>query len=60
MGVEVQLHTFLILTLDGGDWSASHTGHFIPMETARTHWTEGWVGHRAGLGMMAKRKIMFY
>jgi hypothetical protein len=24
MGVEIQLHTFLTWTLDGGDWSASH------------------------------------
>jgi len=27
-GVEVQLHVFLTLALDGGEWSASRPGHF--------------------------------
>jgi hypothetical protein len=31
--VEVQLHAFLTLTLDGGEWSASHPGCFIPIST---------------------------
>ena len=26
-GVQVHLYSFLILTLDGGDWSASYVGH---------------------------------
>jgi len=25
-GAEVQLHSFLTSSLDGGDWSASHSG----------------------------------
>jgi len=29
-GVEVQVHVFLTLELDGGEWLASHTGHFKP------------------------------
>jgi hypothetical protein len=43
-GVEVQLHEFLTSALDGGEWSASDPGRFIPRERAPdTHWTEaGW------------------
>jgi hypothetical protein len=38
-GVEVQLHIFLILVLDGGEWSASHFGRFIPRKSGLgTHW----------------------
>jgi hypothetical protein len=29
-GVEVQLHSFLTLALDGGEWSAPHTDCFTP------------------------------
>jgi len=58
MGVEKQLHAFLISTLVGGEWSASHSGHSIPGERAPgTHWLEGWVGLRASLNMVAKIKI---
>jgi len=31
-GVEVQLHSFLTLALDGGEWSATHPGHFHARE----------------------------
>jgi hypothetical protein len=31
-GVEVKLHVFLTSTLDGGEWSASNSGRFIPEE----------------------------
>jgi hypothetical protein len=27
-GVKVEFHSLLILTIDGGDWSASHKGPF--------------------------------
>jgi hypothetical protein len=37
---------FLILTLDGGDLSASRPSHF----TSGTHCIGAWVGPRAGLG----------
>ena len=28
--METQIHTFLNLALDGGEWSASRPGHSIP------------------------------
>jgi hypothetical protein len=41
---------FLTSALDGGEWSASRLGHFIPGERAPgTHCIGGWVGPRAGL-----------
>jgi hypothetical protein len=44
----------LTSALDGGEWSA----HFTPRERAPTpHWIGGWVGPRAGLDTMSKRKI---
>jgi hypothetical protein len=33
-GVEVQLHAFLTLALDGGEWSAPRPVHFTPSESA--------------------------
>jgi len=39
--------------IDGGEWSALRPCRFTP----RTHWVEGWVGPRAGLDMVSKRKI---
>jgi hypothetical protein len=48
----------LTSALDGGGWSASHPDRFIPRERAPgTHWTGGWVGPRAVLDAVAKRKI---
>jgi hypothetical protein len=42
----------------GGEWSASRPGRFTPRERAPgTPWIGGWVGPRAGLGAVAKRKI---
>jgi hypothetical protein len=56
--VEAQLHAFLTLALDWGEWSASHPGCFTPKErTSGTHWIGGWVGPRAGLDMVVRRKI---
>jgi len=44
--VEVQLHAFLPLALDGGDWSSSRSGHFSPWErTPATHWMGGYCVH---------------
>jgi hypothetical protein len=34
MGVEVYLHLFLTLALDGGEWSASRYGRFTRGEMA--------------------------
>jgi hypothetical protein len=40
------------------EWSASRPGHFIPRERARgTHCIGGWVGPRAVLDAVVKRKI---
>jgi hypothetical protein len=57
-GEEVQLHAFLTSALDGVEWSASRPGRFTPKErTPATHWIGGWVGPRAGLDAVVKRKI---
>jgi hypothetical protein len=48
----------LTLALDGSKWSASHPGHFTPRERAPgTHWIRDYVGPRAILDVMMKRKI---
>jgi hypothetical protein len=45
-------------TLDGCEWSASRPCHFTPRETAPdTHWIGGWVGPRAVLDLVVKRKM---
>jgi hypothetical protein len=50
----------LALALDGGEWSASCPGHFTPRERSPgTHWIGGWVGPRAGLDAVVKRKIPY-
>jgi hypothetical protein len=57
-GVEVKLHAFLNSALDGGEWSASRLGHFTPGErTPGTRWIGVWLGPRAVLDTVAKRKI---
>jgi hypothetical protein len=48
----------LTSALDGGEWSASRPGRFTPKERASgTHWIGGWVGPRAVLDGVVKRKI---
>jgi hypothetical protein len=48
----------LTSTLDGGEWSASRPERFTPRErTPGTHWIGGWVGPRAVLDTVVKRKI---
>jgi hypothetical protein len=57
-GVELQLHAILTSALDGGEWSASYPGRFTPKERdLGIHYIEGWVGPRAGLDAVVKRKI---
>jgi len=47
----------LTSALDGGEWSASRHGRFIPnVKTSGTHWVWDWVGPRAGLDAGAKTK----
>jgi hypothetical protein len=56
-GVGIYIHVFLTLALDGVEWSASRSGRFTPGERARnTHWIGSWVGLRAGVDEMEKRK----
>jgi hypothetical protein len=44
--------------LDGGEWSDSRLGRFTPTERVPgTHWIGGWVGPRAVLDAVVKRKI---
>jgi hypothetical protein len=45
---------FLTSALVGGEWSASGLGHY----TCGTHWIGGWVGPRADLDAVEKRKIL--
>jgi hypothetical protein len=48
----------LISALDGGQWSASRPAPFNPKERdPGTQWIEGWVGPRADLDVVVKRKI---
>jgi hypothetical protein len=48
----------LTSALVGGEWSASCSGLFTPRERAPgTHWIGGWVGPRAVLDAVVKRKI---
>jgi hypothetical protein len=53
-GVHVQIHVFSTSTLVGEDWSASCPGRFIP----GTHWIGGWVGPKAGLDEVERKKIL--
>jgi hypothetical protein len=57
-GVDVYIHVFLTSALVGGEWLASRPGRFTPGERdPGTHWAGGWVGPRAGLDDVEKRKI---
>jgi hypothetical protein len=48
----------LTSALDGGKRSASRPGRFTPRERAPgTHWIGGWVGPRAVVDVVVKRKI---
>jgi hypothetical protein len=53
-------YSFSTLALDEDEWSASRPGRaFTPGErTPSTHYTGGWMGHRAGLDTEARGKIL--
>jgi hypothetical protein len=54
-GVNIQLHSFSALALDGGEWSVSRHGRFIPGERAPgTHWIGSYLGTRAGFDAVEK------
>jgi hypothetical protein len=56
--MKVQLHAFLTSALDGCECLASCSGRFTTTERAPgTHWIGGWVGPRAVLDAVVKRKI---
>jgi hypothetical protein len=58
-GVDVQIHVFLTWTLAVGEWSASRPCRFTPEErNPDAHWIGGWMGPRAGLDCMQKRKFL--
>jgi hypothetical protein len=57
--VDVYTHVFLTSALVGNEWSASRPDRFIPGERAPVaHWIGIWVGPRAGLDYMEKRKFL--
>jgi hypothetical protein len=56
--VDVSSTPPLTSALEVGEWSASRPGCFYPREMVRgTHWIGGWVGLRAVLDAVVKRKI---
>jgi hypothetical protein len=58
-GVNVYIHTFVPPALVGGEWSASRHCRFISGERANgTRWIGSWVGPRAGLENVEKRKFL--
>jgi hypothetical protein len=58
-GVDVQIHILLTSALVRHEWSASWPGRFNPGERASgSHWIGGWVGSRAGLFDLEKRKFL--
>jgi hypothetical protein len=45
--------------LAGREWSVSRPGSFTPVERAPgTHWIGGWVGPRAGVDDVEKRRFL--
>jgi hypothetical protein len=57
-GVELYSTHSLTSALDGGEWSASRPGRFTPKERAAgTHWIGCWLGPRASLDAVVKRKV---
>jgi hypothetical protein len=58
-GVDVWTRIFLTSALVVGEWAASHPDRVTPGERATgTHWIGGWVGPRAGLDKVEKRKFL--
>jgi hypothetical protein len=54
----VYIHIFLTSTLVGAEWSASRPGRFIDRGRASSTHLIGWLGTRAGLDDVGKRKFL--
>jgi hypothetical protein len=52
-----KIHLFLTSAPDGDEWPTSRPGRFTPEKNAGTHWIGSWMGPRAGLHVLQKRKI---
>jgi hypothetical protein len=58
-GVDVLIHIFLTSALVGGEWPSSRPGRCTPGEKdPGSDWIGGWVGPRAGLDDVEKRKFL--
>jgi hypothetical protein len=58
-GVDVQIHIFLTSVLAGGEWSVSHPGLLISEESVTgSHWIGAWLGPKACLNDLEKRKFL--
>jgi hypothetical protein len=58
-GVDVLIHIFLTSAISGGEWSASRPCRFTPEEKSPgTQWIGVWMGPRAGLDDVEKRKFL--
>jgi hypothetical protein len=52
------IHVYLTSVLVGGEWSASRPGRLtLGVRAPGTHWIGSWVGPRAGLDDVEKRKF---
>jgi hypothetical protein len=57
--VDVQIHIFLTSALLGGEWMSFTARPLYPRgKNPLTHWIGGWVGLRAGLDDLEKRKFL--
>jgi hypothetical protein len=54
---EVELHSFITSALDGGEWSASRSGHCTSVQRAPGTSRKELMGHTAGLDVSEKRII---
>jgi hypothetical protein len=58
-GVDIQSQVLLTSVLGGGEWSASRPCRFTTGQRAPdTHCRGGWLGPRAGLDEVEKRKLL--
>jgi hypothetical protein len=58
-GVDIEIYILLISVLVGGEWSTSRPSRFTLEEKAPcTHCKGGWVGPRACLDDVEKRKFL--